>query len=194
MRQIFLEKTGWSIGKQWRPWSDAAFCSVWSGSALFANYPFRVLRTTWVKLSNKYNLSVVQRCAKLKANAARQTSFLFLVYKICIICIHFLPTLWSNNLAFQTINAHKNDRCTKIENKYTEYIYTTHVYMLTYHTDKKNKECNWTELQKEINWTATYCILTRSIQGLPRISIVPHHQNHLNIHPEKICCIWNLHI
>ena len=27
------------ICKQWRPWSDAAFCDVWSGSALFANYP-----------------------------------------------------------------------------------------------------------------------------------------------------------
>ena len=29
------------ICKQWRPWSDAAFCGVWSGSALFASYPFR---------------------------------------------------------------------------------------------------------------------------------------------------------
>ena len=25
-----------SVSKQWRPWSDAALCSVWSGSALFA--------------------------------------------------------------------------------------------------------------------------------------------------------------
>ena len=26
------------IRKQWRPWSDAAFCGVWSGSTLFANF------------------------------------------------------------------------------------------------------------------------------------------------------------
>ena len=25
--------------KQWRPWSDATFCGIWSGSALFVNYP-----------------------------------------------------------------------------------------------------------------------------------------------------------
>ena len=43
---IFLEKNGWTICKQWRPWSDAAFCGVWSGSALFANYPFTGLPTT----------------------------------------------------------------------------------------------------------------------------------------------------
>ena len=29
-----------------RPPSDATFCRVWSGSALFANYPFRGLQTT----------------------------------------------------------------------------------------------------------------------------------------------------
>ena len=27
------------INKQWRPWSDAALCNVWSGSALFAYVP-----------------------------------------------------------------------------------------------------------------------------------------------------------
>ena len=43
---IFLEKNGKAIFKQWRPWSDAAFCSVWSGSALFAIYPFTGLPTT----------------------------------------------------------------------------------------------------------------------------------------------------
>ena len=26
--------------QKWRPWSDAAFCGVWSGFALFASYPF----------------------------------------------------------------------------------------------------------------------------------------------------------
>ena len=39
--QIFLEENGWTIHEQWRPWSDAAFCSIWSGSKLFANYPFK---------------------------------------------------------------------------------------------------------------------------------------------------------
>ena len=29
-------KNCWLIGKQYRPWSDAAFCSIWSGSTLFA--------------------------------------------------------------------------------------------------------------------------------------------------------------
>ena len=43
---IFLEKNGLTICKQWRPWSDAAFCDVWSGSALFANHPFRGFQTT----------------------------------------------------------------------------------------------------------------------------------------------------
>ena len=31
--QILIE---YSVCKQWRPWSDAAFCGIWSGSALFA--------------------------------------------------------------------------------------------------------------------------------------------------------------
>ena len=26
-----------SVSRQWRPWSDTAFCSVWSGSVLFAH-------------------------------------------------------------------------------------------------------------------------------------------------------------
>ena len=43
---IFLEENGWSICKQWRPRSDATFCGIWSGSALFANYPFKSFQTT----------------------------------------------------------------------------------------------------------------------------------------------------
>ena len=35
-----------AICKQWRPWTDATFCGVWSRSALFANYPFTGLPTT----------------------------------------------------------------------------------------------------------------------------------------------------
>ena len=31
----------WTLRKQCRPWSDAAFCGVWSGSTLFANVHFR---------------------------------------------------------------------------------------------------------------------------------------------------------
>ena len=27
------------VSEQWRPWSDAAFCDVWSGSALFGYVP-----------------------------------------------------------------------------------------------------------------------------------------------------------
>ena len=47
---IFLGKNDLTVCKQWRPWSDAAFCGVWSGSALFANYPFTGLPTIqWVK-------------------------------------------------------------------------------------------------------------------------------------------------
>ena len=33
------------VCKQWRPWSDAAFFGVWSGSALFANSPFGYVQT-----------------------------------------------------------------------------------------------------------------------------------------------------
>ena len=29
-------KHGWMSGKQWRPWSDATYCGIWSGSTLFA--------------------------------------------------------------------------------------------------------------------------------------------------------------
>ena len=50
---IFLEKNGLTICKQWRPWSDVAFCGVWSESALFANYPFTGLPTT---LGNNYRV------------------------------------------------------------------------------------------------------------------------------------------
>ena len=45
---IFRGKNGWTICKQWRPWSDAAFCGVWSGSALFAYNPLKVSRLQWV--------------------------------------------------------------------------------------------------------------------------------------------------
>ena len=33
------KKNGCMFCKQWRPWSDAAFCGIWSGSALFAKVP-----------------------------------------------------------------------------------------------------------------------------------------------------------
>ena len=46
--KIFREKKGWIICKQWRPLSDAVFCGVWSGSALFANYLLGVSRLQWV--------------------------------------------------------------------------------------------------------------------------------------------------
>ena len=40
------EKNGCTICKQWRPRSEAMFCSIWFGSALFANKPFRGLQNT----------------------------------------------------------------------------------------------------------------------------------------------------
>ena len=43
---IFLEKNGLTICKQQKPWSDAAFCSIWSVSALFVKCPFTGLPTT----------------------------------------------------------------------------------------------------------------------------------------------------
>ena len=33
---VAVSKNWWMSGKQCRPWSDAAFCAVWSGSTLFA--------------------------------------------------------------------------------------------------------------------------------------------------------------
>ena len=47
--QIFLEKNNWTICKQWRPWSDATDCRIWSGSTVFVNYPFRGLQTTMLR-------------------------------------------------------------------------------------------------------------------------------------------------
>ena len=46
--KIFLEKNSWSICKQWRPWSDATFCSVWSGSALLPITLLGVSHIQWV--------------------------------------------------------------------------------------------------------------------------------------------------
>ena len=42
-------------GKQYRPWSDAAFCSVWSGSTLFATCPnvLRVFTINYCLMSGK---------------------------------------------------------------------------------------------------------------------------------------------
>ena len=38
------------VSKQWRAWSDTAFCDVWSGSALFAYVPKKWdTRLIWVK-------------------------------------------------------------------------------------------------------------------------------------------------
>ena len=37
------------ICKQWRPRSDATWCGIWSGSALFVNYLLGVSRLKWVK-------------------------------------------------------------------------------------------------------------------------------------------------
>ena len=31
-----------SVSKQWRTWSDATFCNVWSSFALFADVPQKV--------------------------------------------------------------------------------------------------------------------------------------------------------
>ena len=43
------------LSKKWRPWSDAAFCGVWSGSALFAYVPqmglMHEVKFTFVKLN-----------------------------------------------------------------------------------------------------------------------------------------------
>ena len=61
---IFLEKNGWTICKQWRPWSDATFCGIWSGFALFANYPFRGSpRLQWV--NNSDSLNPYHTCPKI---------------------------------------------------------------------------------------------------------------------------------
>ena len=47
-------ENGLTICKQWRPWLDVAFCGMWPGSALFANYPFGVPRINIVKLIYQY--------------------------------------------------------------------------------------------------------------------------------------------
>ena len=39
----FLFKYLYSIRKQWRPRTDAGFCTVWSGSALFAHVPQKMV-------------------------------------------------------------------------------------------------------------------------------------------------------
>ena len=40
-------------GKQYRPWSDAMFCGVWSGSTLFAQaYLSEYLNTVYICISD----------------------------------------------------------------------------------------------------------------------------------------------
>ena len=41
------------VSKQWRPWSDAAFCCVWSGFVLFAYAPQKARYVLWVKMIAK---------------------------------------------------------------------------------------------------------------------------------------------
>ena len=42
---IISKENGWTICNSGEPWSDVTFCGVWSGSALFASYPFRDLQS-----------------------------------------------------------------------------------------------------------------------------------------------------
>ena len=49
---IFLEKSGLTICKQWRPWSDATFCGVWSGLLCLPLTLLGVSSLQWVKGKN----------------------------------------------------------------------------------------------------------------------------------------------
>ena len=53
------------VSKQWRPWSDAAFCGVWSGSALFA-----CLKLIWVN-----DLSIVQTGTQILVGVRNAVAF-----------------------------------------------------------------------------------------------------------------------
>ena len=54
---IFIETNDYTISKKWIPWSEAAFCGVLSGSALFASYPFTGLPSTmWVNAASDQGL------------------------------------------------------------------------------------------------------------------------------------------
>ena len=55
-------KNGWTICKQWRPYSDSAFCGIWSGSALFASYTIRSLKSSMV---SKNNTGLKHFCTRL---------------------------------------------------------------------------------------------------------------------------------
>ena len=53
-----------NFSKQCKPWSDAAFCGVWSGSALFANVPnvqVQVLSTALWHHSDKNSVAINNR-------------------------------------------------------------------------------------------------------------------------------------
>ena len=61
--------------KQCRPWSDAVFCGVWSGSTLFANVPFMGRRAL-----NGLTCASVQSVQSLLLIST--TSFFFFFYQI----------------------------------------------------------------------------------------------------------------
>ena len=55
---FFLILLDISVSKQWRPWSDAVFCCVWSGSTLFAY------------VLDKYGLLLFYNCISSSTNAS----------------------------------------------------------------------------------------------------------------------------
>ena len=46
-----------SVSKQWRPWSDAAYCGVWSGTTLSARVPQKGSYAYMVKSLHAWKLS-----------------------------------------------------------------------------------------------------------------------------------------
>ena len=68
----------WMNCNQCRPWSDTAFCSIWSGSTLFA----QTCLPQYLQMKVKVDLTVPERCEVLAAHTKSN-------YSIQYVCIYF---------------------------------------------------------------------------------------------------------
>ena len=98
-----LSKTCWMSSKQCGPWSPSAFCSIWSGSTLFAqdhlSQIFRFVMVLWIKWFWYYplvllNLDIPCLC---KQCISRSVGFwriqLILICTVCHSVYEFMSTI-----------------------------------------------------------------------------------------------------
>ena len=97
--------TSYNLGKQCRPWSVAAFCRVWSWSALFASVPVQVLQITlFTRYSDKNSATInngefVQTCGLISfTSMIIPWTKTFGIFGVCILrlaCVRFRVSIYT---------------------------------------------------------------------------------------------------